>query len=318
MKLSKTRRLTLAGLLMAVGLLLPYFTSHMFGLSGTVFLPMHIPVLLIGLICGEGYGALSGFLIPVVSSMLTGMPPVFPMLPIMAGELVVYGFVSGFIHRKTGKVYISMLPAMVCGRIVYGLIFTALTIANGEALRALSVSAAFVQGLPGIVIQLIFIPIIVRVVLRDDRPVNTKATNPISRARERLQSGLATCIVTRDGVIIREASGNGVKPILELLDNEPEALYGAEVVDKVIGKAAAMLLVLAGARYVYGEIMSVSGRETLQKHGIIAEYGICIDVISNRDGNGICPLEKSVLKVEDAREAYQILKNTIAELMKTV
>jgi len=316
MKLTKTHRLVLAGLLLAVGLLLPYFTSHMFGLPGTVFLPMHIPVLLMGLICGPGYGALGGVLIPVLSSVLTGMPPAFPMLPIMTGELLAYGFVSGLIHKKTGKIYLSLLPAMVCGRAVYGLIFAALTVANGgAALQALSVPAAFVEGLPGIAIQLIFVPVIVRAVLPSKRPVSAKA---VSEARKRLQSGQATCIVMRGGVIVRDAHGRGVKPILRFLEDEPEVLAGAEVVDKVIGKAAAMLLVLAGARYVYGEVMSVSGRETLRKHGVTAAHGLCIDVISSRDGNGICPLEKSVMEEEDPNEAYRILKSTIAKLMETV
>ncbi len=321
MQSSKTHRLVLASLFVAIGILLPYFTSHMFGIPGTVFLPMHIPVFLTGLICGPGYGAMSGMLIPVLSSLLTGMPPVFPMLPIMVGELITYGLVSGLIHKKTGKIYISMLPAMVCGRLVYGLIFWALTLAGGEALKALSVSAAFVQGLPGIAIELVVVPLIVKAVLRGKRSAKKEAVTPVSElaeAQRRIRAGQCTCIVMQDGKIVREASGNGIKPILGFLEKEPEILSGAEVIDKVIGKAAAMLLVLAGARYVYGEMMSVSGREFLLAHGIECAYGRCIDVISNRGGNGICPLEKSVMDISDPVTGYEVLKSTVATLMKAM
>lgn len=322
MQITKTQRLVSAGLLTAVGLILPYFTAHIFGLPGTVLLPMHIPVFLIGLICGPYYGAICGLIIPTMSSLLTGMPTVFPMLPIMAGELTVYGFISGLLHQKTGRVYLSMIPAMICGRVIYGLIFTALTMAGGEELRALSVSAAFIQGLPGIAVQLVLIPVIVKTIARHrnfaggQEPVT--AVSALAEAKSLIQSGKSTCIVMRGGVITNETSGRGVKPILYFWENEPEILAGAAVADKIIGKAAAMLLILAGVRYVYGELMSVAGRDYLQNNGVSFEYGRCIEVISNREGNGICPLEKSVMDIDNPHDAYRALKTTISQLMKQV
>ena len=76
-----------------------------------------------------------------------------------------------------------------------------------------------------------------------------------------------------------------------------------------------MLLDLAGVKYVYGELMSVAGRDYLQRKNISFAYGRCIDVISNRDASGICPLEKSVMDIDEPQEAYKRLKKTIAGLM---
>lgn len=319
MKLSRTQRLVISGLLLATGIILPYFTSHMFGIPGTILLPMHIPVLLTGLLCGPVYGAVNGVIIPLLSSLLTGMPPVFPMLPIMAFELLTYGLISGLIFKKTKKIYLSMLPAMVAGRVVYGLVFTSLVAITGSEIKALSVTAAFVQGLPGIAIQLVLIPLIVAAILRSRKKSNgsTDDSKPtqLNEAKRRIQTGEASCVVMKNGIIIKEAVGNGVKPIIALLENEPELLKDAQIVDKVIGKAAAMLLVLGDVDYVYGVTMSVAGKEYLEAHNIKAEYSRCIDVISNRTGNGICPLEKSVLDIGDPEAGYQQLKETISQLM---
>ena len=164
--LNRTKRLTLAGMLIALGLILPYCTAHGIGIPGTVLLTMHIPVLLIGFLCGPLYGGVSGLIVPVLNSVLTGMPPVFPMLPIMAAELATYGLVSGLMIHKTplGRLRFGVYPALVismaAGRVAYGLMFWALTVRFG-ALRALSVWTAITTGLPGIVVQLLVIPAIV-------------------------------------------------------------------------------------------------------------------------------------------------------------
>ncbi|MCL2353789.1 MAG: ECF transporter S component [Defluviitaleaceae bacterium] len=167
---SKIQALVVAGLMIAIGVLMPWLLGHSVGLPGTVLLPMHIPVLLGGLLVGPKYGLMIGVITPILSNLITGMPPTFPMLPIMIGELGVYGFVSGFIFAKTSKiqngfvrVYASMLPAMILGRAMYGIIFGVLVLSSSytsESIRALTVPLALVTGLPGIAIQLVAIPII--------------------------------------------------------------------------------------------------------------------------------------------------------------
>lgn len=162
---SKSYNMVLSGFLMAMGILLPLATSHAFGIPGTILLPMHLPILILGLVCGPFYGALGGIMVPILSSILTGMPPSYPMLPIMIGELTTYGLISGMIHFKLNQsIFTSLVSAMICGRMTYAIIFTILfNLAKGP-FKALSVSAAFITGLPGITMQLILIPIVVRLI----------------------------------------------------------------------------------------------------------------------------------------------------------
>ena len=148
----KTEKLALTGMLMGVGILLPLATAHGLGLPGTVLLPMHIPVLLCGLVCGPLYGAVCGLLLPILNCALTGMPVLYPMMPIMAMELLTYGLVSGLMLHKTpiGRwkfgVYPAMLIAMVCGRVAYGLTFWVLLMISGQ-LKVLTVWGAIATGL---------------------------------------------------------------------------------------------------------------------------------------------------------------------------
>ena len=88
MKLNeKTKKLTLAGMLLALGIILPFATSHGIGVPGNILLPMHIPVYLCGLLCGPLYGALCGLVLPLLNSVLTGMPVIYPMMPLMTVEM---------------------------------------------------------------------------------------------------------------------------------------------------------------------------------------------------------------------------------------
>ncbi|MCC8123010.1 MAG: DUF1893 domain-containing protein [Oscillospiraceae bacterium] len=309
---TKTQTLTMAGLLTALGILLPLVTSHMFGLQGTILLPMHLPVLLLGLLCGPYYGLVGGAVIPLLSSALTGMPA-YPMVIIMTGELMTYGLISGLLRKKAKLPTMpALVLAMVCGRITYGLIFAALLTANDGVLRAASVTTAVAQGIPGIIIQLVLIPIVVRCVEMPRRRAPREVQPDWAQV---LSEQDATCVVMRDGVVIHKASGNGVKPLMALVDGAPELLRDAFVIDKIIGKAAAMLLVKCGASQVHGVVMSEAACAYLERHGVAVSFGRCIDVISNRTGNGICPLEQSVLEIDDPEEGYQALKQTISRLM---
>lgn len=155
--------MTIAGFLLALGIILPYASAHGLGIPGTLLLPMHIPVLLCGFLCGPLYGTLCGMLLPLLNCLLTGMPSPFPMLPIMFFELTVYGLVSGLLFAKTALgrkrfgIYIALPISMICGRIAYAAIFYILLLTVGN-LKALAVTAAITTGLPGIVIQLLIIP----------------------------------------------------------------------------------------------------------------------------------------------------------------
>ena len=156
----------MSGFLLALGIILPYALAHGFGIQGTVLLPMHIPVLLCGFLCGPLYGAICGMATPVLNCLLTGMPVPFPMLPIMFCELTVYGLVSGLLFSKTSLgqkkygSYVALPITMICGRVAYAIAFYVLFLIVGK-LKALAVTAAIVTGLPGIIIQLLIIPRII-------------------------------------------------------------------------------------------------------------------------------------------------------------
>lgn len=323
MKKNVTNRIVLSGMLVAVGLLLPFITAHAFGASGMILLPMHLPVFLIGFLCGPLYGAIGGVIIPVLSTLLTGMPPVFPMLPVMAGELFTYGLVSGLLYKKVKlPVYPALLASMVCGRIVYGLIFAALMTANNGSFKVMAILGSFAEGLPGVAVQLVLIPVIVAAAnrfYRNESHGEAKADDEtLSHAKQMITEEKASCVIIKNNTIVHSAIGNGVKPLIALYENNPEMLKGAFVVDKVIGKAAAMIAVLGGATKVYGVVMSKAAEEYLHHKKIPAKYGRCVDVISNRTGDGLCPLEKAVMDIDDPATAYQVLKDTIRKLTKAV
>ena len=164
-KMSNAKCISICAMCIALCYVLPV-AFHAIGL-GSVLSPMHIPVLLCGLLCGGGYGLLCGILGPVVSSLLSGMPPVL-MLTRMIPELCVYGLACGLSMKYirtgniAGDVYISMGVAMLAGRIVGG-VATAIfyTVTSGVYSIALWATGYFVESLPGIVAHLIFVPVLV-------------------------------------------------------------------------------------------------------------------------------------------------------------
>ena len=160
-----TRQLTVSGFSIALGLILPML-FHLAGGMGVVFLPMHLPVLLAGFFLGPRFGLLVGIITPLLSSLLTGMPPLLPFLPLMVVELGVYGFLSGYGYRS---LQLSILPALLLamagGRIALAAWAWALVSCFGLQLQPrYYVTAAVITGLPGIVLQLVLVPLLVRTV----------------------------------------------------------------------------------------------------------------------------------------------------------
>lgn len=162
-RIKSTQKLVFTALCLALGLLLPT-VFHMFG-SGTQFLPMHLPVLLCGFLCGWPWGAVCGFITPLLSSLLTQMPPLFPTVPAMMLELCTYGALTGLFYRKLQlNVYISLLLSMLGGRLVSGLANAVFMGVSGIPYGVETfVTASFVTAIPGIIIQIILIPILVMV-----------------------------------------------------------------------------------------------------------------------------------------------------------
>ncbi len=156
------KRLVLAALFLALGLVLPFLTGQIPEI-GTLLLPMHLPVLVCGLICGWKYGMSVGFLLPILRGVLFGMPRLYPAGISMAFEMAVYGAVIGLLYMRMPKntrgVYGALIPAMLAGRIVWGAVRALCSGVGGSAFTwQLFLAGAFVEAIPGIILQLVFIP----------------------------------------------------------------------------------------------------------------------------------------------------------------
>lgn len=167
--------LVLSAMFLAIGYILPFFTGQIQQI-GSMLLPMHIPVMLCGLICGWRYGLVVGCILPITRSMIFVMPVLFPNAIAMAFELSTYGFVIGFLFERakykcTISLYRCLIMAMFTGRVVWGVAMVILigVGANGFTLGAF-VTSAFINGIPGILLQLILIPSVMRVLRRTHVP----------------------------------------------------------------------------------------------------------------------------------------------------
>lgn len=162
--MSTVKKSIITAVCIALCVVLP-MAFHAIPNAGSVYLPMHIPVLLCGLICGWQYGLLCGLVGPALSTLFTGMPPVAYLPPMMV-EIAVYGTLCGLLMKtvKTKNIYadlyISLIIAMLGGRIIGG-VARALIFARGSYSMAIWGTSYFATGLPGIIIQAVLIPSIV-------------------------------------------------------------------------------------------------------------------------------------------------------------
>ena len=160
-KLTVLNKSIITALCVALCVVLP-MALHAIPKGGVLFSPMHLPVLLCGLVCGAPSGLICGILGPFVSSMLTGMPA-FGYMPIMMIELGLYGLISGLVMQslRSGKLvidlYAALIIAMLGGRVITG-ILRALIFAGGSYSWSAGATGYFVSCLPGIIIQLILLP----------------------------------------------------------------------------------------------------------------------------------------------------------------
>lgn len=157
------RNLVFAALCTALGIVLPQ-AFHSIPNAGSIFLPMHLPVLLCGLICAWPYGLACGILTPILSHLIFGMPPA-AYLPAMIVELAIYGLLASLMMQVFSKlkfqarVYVALVAAMIGGRIAYGIV-NALIFRAGSYSMQLWMTAMFVTALPGIIMQIVILPIL--------------------------------------------------------------------------------------------------------------------------------------------------------------
>lgn len=167
---NNTGKMVTAALLMAVGIILPFITMQVPAI-GNMLLPMHIPVILCGFLCGGGYGMAIGLVLPLLRSILFGMPPLMPIATAMAFELATYGLVSGFLYgklwEKRAGICLSLIGAMIAGRIVWGVVsFGLFSMLGNPFTWQIFFVQAVINAIPGIILQLILIPMIVYAIKR--------------------------------------------------------------------------------------------------------------------------------------------------------
>ena len=121
-------------------------------------------------------------------------------------------------------------------------------------------------------------------------------------------------VLCKEGKLLT-SDRRGVSPMIDFLQDGID-LSGYSVADKIVGKAAAMLFVKAGIKEVYAEILSVSGKNFLEEHGINVGYETIAEKIINRTGDDICPMEKTVADITDPEEGYEAIRNKLKEMRK--
>jgi len=127
----------------------------------------------------------------------------------------------------------------------------------------------------------------------------------IENAKRLLHREDCSCaVVSADGAELI-LNGQGLAPVIDLLRENPELLRGAAAADKVIGRAAAMLLAYGGVSSIWGDIMSRPALDFLRESNIEASYGTLVPVLMNRVGSGQCPMEAKAAALDSAEEAYR-------------
>ena len=165
---NKILKMVLAAFFLALAYVMPFLAGQIPEI-GAMLCPMHLPVLLCGFICGPVWGVTVGLVAPVLRSMMTGgFPPMFPTAVCMAFELATYGAVAGLMHRllprKKPYVYCSLLTAMLAGRLIWGAaMFVCMGINGGAFTFAAFLAGAFTNAIPGILVQILLIPVLVMV-----------------------------------------------------------------------------------------------------------------------------------------------------------
>lgn len=158
-------RMACAAVCLALCMVLPFLTGQI-PQVGSALSPMHIPVLLAGFLCGPWWAMAVGAVSPLLRFALFGMPPIFPTGVAMCFELAAYGLVSGLVYarlpKKTANIYVSLITAMLAGRVVWGIVRVILSGVSGEPFTwAAFMAGAFINAVPGIIVHILLIPVIV-------------------------------------------------------------------------------------------------------------------------------------------------------------
>ena len=162
---NRIRKVTFSALYLAIALILPFITGQIPEI-GAMLSPMHIPVLLCGFVCGLQWGMTIGLIAPIMRSALFGMPAMYPTAVAMTFELAAYGALSGLLYkllpRRVWSIYLSLIIAMIGGRLVWGAARYFLAgLSGSEFPLSAFFAGAVLNAVPGIILHIVLIPVLV-------------------------------------------------------------------------------------------------------------------------------------------------------------
>lgn len=164
-KTAKTSYLIMALICLAISVVLPMLTDQI-PRFGQGLRPMHIPVLIAGFACGPVIGFVVGLAAPMLNLLIHGAPALMQAGFAMSLELATYGLIAGLLYsqlpRKTGNIYVSLITAMIVGRIVWGASMIALSSRDGLRFTyQMFMTYAFIDAMPAILFHIVLIPAVV-------------------------------------------------------------------------------------------------------------------------------------------------------------
>lgn len=169
--MGKVRKTVYGAVFLALGVLLPA-VFHITGINGKMFLPMHYTVFLSGLFLGWRYGAAIGALTPLLASLMTGVPILFPTGVLRMAELAAYGACSGALYQsRKQNIYVALILSMISGRLIYGVCYWLMGLVVPQVTFALQafLTSVFITALPGMAIQMILLPSALRLLRHSEK-----------------------------------------------------------------------------------------------------------------------------------------------------
>ena len=159
------QNLVFSSVCLSLCILLPFLTGQI-PQVGNALCPMHIPVLLAGFLCGPWWAMAVGLVAPGLRYLIFSLPPMMPIGLCMSFELLSYGLISGLLYRilprKNTSIYVSLIGAMLAGRIVWGIVSVIVYgTANLSFTWTIFFTGAFLNAIPGIIVHIILIPVLV-------------------------------------------------------------------------------------------------------------------------------------------------------------
>ena len=161
-------KLTISALCLAIAYVLPFLTGQIPEI-GSMLLPMHIPVLLCGFICGWKWGVTVGFVSPLLRSLIFGFPVFYPVAVTMMFELAAYGLITGIMKellpKKRGYIYCSLIVAMIIGRVCRTVAMIACSAIVGNSfIFSTFMTGVILKSIPGMIAHLIIVPIAIMLI----------------------------------------------------------------------------------------------------------------------------------------------------------